>query len=126
MPNFEKIDFCIVDVTDEEKIEREAIIAELFSTLDEAVFFTSDSGAGAGELTSIFCSSGGRFIGRDWTEGDTGSGLGAGSVAGAFSGRLDVVLTTLSRSCAKDGDTNAAKVIRANDRYQIFFEKFKT
>lgn len=63
MPSFENIDFCIVDVTDDEKIEREAITDELPNALDVTVFFTSDSGAG--ELTSIFCKRGGRLVGRD-------------------------------------------------------------
>lgn len=94
---------------------------------DSPVFFTNE-GASAGGATSIsFVSVGrefGAFIGRDEVRGLV---LSVGGVAGWFTGWLDPVVTTRCRSWAaavvEKMQTNANA---QTDRYEIFFENFKT
>jgi len=70
--------------------------------------------------------SGGRLIGRDWTEVEVDLSVAAGD-GGWFTGRLEIVRTTRSLSCAEASIVKpAAKNTNAANRYQIFFKSFKT
>ena len=67
---------------------------------------------------------GGRLVGLD--EVETGRSVAAGA-EGWFTGRLEIVRTTLSLSCAEASNAKPpAKNTIAANRYQIFFKSFKT
>jgi hypothetical protein len=63
--------------------------------LDETIFVTLDSVAG--RATWMSWTSGGRLVGLDSIEVETGRSV-AGGAAGWFTGRLEVVFTNLSLS----------------------------
>ena len=63
---------------------------------EETIFFTLDSSA-PGLATWMSWTSGGRLVGLDWIEVETGRSV-AGGIAGWFTGRLEVVFITLSLS----------------------------
>ena len=95
MPSFEKIDLCMVEVTLELNMDREATMPALPRAFDETVFFTFDSST-LGRGTEMSCIIGGRLIGLDSTEEVT-DGL-IGWLDGWLSGRLEIDRTMRSRS----------------------------
>jgi len=90
--------------------------------IEDAVFFTSGCAAGFELTTVILLSSTGRE--PVWVE--TFSGCGSVAEGGRLVGLLEVVLTTLSRSCdiAELLPKNAAKTTH-NERQTNFFVNFK-
>jgi hypothetical protein len=117
---------CIDAVTSELKIEREAMIELAFNAREETVFFTFDSGV-VGRATWMSCTSGGRFSGLELDEEVVTGCLPNAGLGGWLSGRLEMLLTTLSRSWADDSAASPATINNAMaNRYQIFFKLFKT